>query len=208
MTEPVVGHRELVALGLDSVGCQALELSHPQDVELPTTLNLHTEHGDSLKVAGEHRELLHVLEVESHGDDRLHVDFTEKKRSPHLDIFEAVALYFQFVYVLQLNILHCFRAFLGSPSFKELWMNDYSVALLHCQVLQPLHVVEQPGVELHVVTVLQEEGLSLGWRLTDLLDSVLQPDLDGLVVVAVAVYGRPATLAAICLTQRLGFNSL
>ena len=208
MSEPVVGQGELVTAHLDSVGCQALEVGHAQDVELPAPLNLHTEHGDSLKVAGEHRELLHVLEVESHGDDGLHVNLTEKKHPLHLDILEAVPLYFKFLYVLQLDILHRFRSFLGSPSFKELWMNDYSVALLHCQVLQVLHVVEQPSVELHVVTVLQVEGLSLGWRLTDLLDSVLQSDLDGLVVVTVAVYGHPATLAAVSLTQRLGLNPL
>ena len=208
VTEPVVGQGELVTLGLDSVGRQGVELSHPQDVELSTPLNLHTKHGDSLKLAGEHRELLHVLEVEGHGDDRLHVDLTEKKDPSHLDIFEAVPLHFQFFYVLQLDILHRFRAFLGSPSFKELRMNDESVALLHCQVLQVLHVVEQPGVELHMATVLQVEVLSLCWRLTDLLDPGLQSDLEGLVVVAVAVDRHPPTLAAFCLTQRPRLNSL
>ena len=206
VTEPVVGQRELVSLGLDGVGGQAAELSHPQDVELPAPFDLYTEHGDSLELAGEHRELLHVLEVERHGDDGLHVDLTEEEHPSHSDVFEAVALYLQFFYVLQLDILHCFRSRLRSTSFKELRMDDNSVALLHCQVLQVLHVVEQAGVELHVVTVLQDEGLSLGWRLTDILDSVLQADLECLMVVTVTVDGHPATLAPLCGTQRLGPN--
>ena len=59
-----------------------------------------------------------------------------------------------------------------------------------------------------MVTVLQVERLGLGWRLTDLLDSVLQADLECLLVMTVAVYGDPATLAPVCGTQRLGPNSL
>ena len=62
-------------------------------------------------------------------------------------------------------------------------------------------MVHQPGVQLHMVTVLQVERLPLSWRLTGLLDSVLQPDLEDLVVVAVAVDGDSLTLAAISLTQ-------
>ena len=52
-----------------------------------------------------------------------------------------------------------------------------------------------------MVTVLQVERLPLSWRLTGLLDSVLQPNLEDLLVVAVAVDGDSIALAAISLTE-------
>ena len=69
-------------------------------------------------------------------------------------------------------------------------------------------MIEEPGVQLHVMTVLKVEILSISGRLTGTLDSVLQPDLEDLLVMAVTVNGDSIALTAISLTERASLNSL
>ena len=69
-------------------------------------------------------------------------------------------------------------------------------------------MVEEPGIQLHVVTVLKVKRLSVSWRLTGLLDSVLQPDLEDLVVMAVTVDGDSIALTAVSLTERSSLHCL
>jgi len=54
LSKPVVGEGELVALDLDSMGGQGVEVRHPQYVKFPAVINLDTKHGDSFKFAGKH----------------------------------------------------------------------------------------------------------------------------------------------------------
>ena len=75
------------------------------------------------------------------------------------------------------------------------------VTLLDCQVLQVLHVVEKPAVELHVMTVLKIERHCLSWRLTGVLDSVLHANLEDLLVMTVAMNGDAGALTTINFTQ-------
>ena len=69
-------------------------------------------------------------------------------------------------------------------------------------------MIEEPGVQLHVMTVLKVEILSVSGRLTGTLDSVLQPDLEDLLVMAVTVNGDSIALTAISLTERASLNNL
>ena len=139
VTEPVVGQGELVTLHLDSVGRQALEVSHPQDVELPALTDHNSEHGDSLKLAGEHRELAHIAQLQPHGRQGLAGDIAQVEPPLHPDILQGVALHYQIVDVGQLDVLQL-PALLsrpgGQPRIEDL-KNKHQIRF---------HSINQPGI--------------------------------------------------------------
>ena len=203
--EPVVCEGELVALHLDGVCGERGELRHAEHVELLAVADLDTEHRDSLKAAGENRKLLDELEVESHRDNRVHGDFPKVEQSGDFQIFEAVSADLELVDVGELDGVDRARLLGGAARLQQLRVDDHGVGVAHgevlstkfCEVshysekalyLEVLHVVEEAAEELHVAAVLHVQRARVRRRLARLPHPPVQPQLEQLVVVAVAVH--------------------
>eukprot|EP00091_Calanus_sinicus_P012830 TRINITY_DN28671_c0_g2_i1.p1 TRINITY_DN28671_c0_g2~~TRINITY_DN28671_c0_g2_i1.p1 ORF type:complete len:164 (-),score=40.12 TRINITY_DN28671_c0_g2_i1:160-618(-) len=104
--KPVVRQGELVTLHLHGVGSQGAKGGHAQHIELLAPGKLDTMHGYSVKLAGKHRELLHILKLKGHGDHAGHGHLRQVEPDLHLQVLEAVPLDYQLVDVGQLYIVN------------------------------------------------------------------------------------------------------
>ena len=105
MTKPIVSQAELVTTHFEGMCCQAAEVSHSENVELMTLLDLDPEHGDSLKLTGEHGELSNIVKIKCQGDHVVDEDLAQVEHSSHGDIIETVALHLQVLDVGELHLL-------------------------------------------------------------------------------------------------------
>jgi len=141
VSKPVVGQGELVTFHLDGVGRQGGKVGHTQNIELLALGQLDTKHGDSVKLAGKHRELLDILEVKCHGHHTCHVHLPQVKPVSHLHVLEAVSLDLQLMNVGHLYIMNCSTSSCSTFSFIQLWVDHHSVGVPDGDVLDVPHVV-------------------------------------------------------------------